>query len=68
MVSVTKGSQECVRRECPVERVFDYENHQAIVIHGHDRIAGDLRNIDRAMAEYDRWVDMLHARDDARSI
>jgi hypothetical protein len=62
-----QGSQECVRRECPVDSVFDYEHHQVIVRHGQDRFAAPLPTVYRLFEEYDRWVDLLHARDDARA-
>jgi hypothetical protein len=55
-----------VERECPVDRIFDYEHQQVIVTHGNDRFAGDLRDLNRSMYEYDHWVDFLHARDDAQ--
>lgn len=34
-------------------------------MHGEDRFAAVYGDIDRTMIEYDRWVDLLHARDDA---
>ena len=66
------GSRACVERECPVERVFDTEHRQTIVMHGVDRWAMSYDDyshgmiLDMTMRRYDQWVDHLHARDDAR--
>ena len=70
MFSVTKptslrGTQECVRRECPVTTI--HGETECIVQHGEDRFAASYDRIAEAMLAYDRWVDFLHVRDDVQT-